>query len=220
MLNKIRTALPWTRKVGDTPPVKYQQDYQSYSQGFWEEWAQTFKESPTQQKIYPQHQWLLAKLEQLRPQSILEIGCGFGRNIGWLSKQLSYQPLFIGVDFSPTFIKQAHTYLSSVPNLELYTASLLNLPPTVTAEVVLVHGVFMHIPPQQLPENFSNLLQRSQKAILHIEEISSQPPLEQAINKYTFSHDYQALYATASGWQIAESFQGPHNLIWLYVTKQ
>jgi len=40
-----------------------------------------------QSKIFEQHYWILKKIKRLNFNNFLEIGCGFGRNIEFFTKQ-------------------------------------------------------------------------------------------------------------------------------------
>ena len=54
-------------------------------------------------------EWLAERLAVYRPASILEVGCGYGKLLGELSRRLDV-PL-VGVDFSPTQLNQARRFL-------------------------------------------------------------------------------------------------------------
>ena len=55
-------------------------------------------------------EWVARRIARYRPESILEVGCGYGKLIRAIRGQVDACPI-VGVDFSPTQLEMARTYL-------------------------------------------------------------------------------------------------------------
>lgn len=91
--------------------------------------------------------WIADRIASYRPTSILEVGCGYGKQLRLLRERLPDVPLF-GVDFSPTQLAQARHYLADCAGVSLAMASGLRLPFADGAfDLVLTSAVILHNPP-------------------------------------------------------------------------
>lgn len=91
--------------------------------------------------------WMATRIAAYRPLSILEIGCGYGKQLRALRGRVDC-PL-VGVDFSPSQIHQAREYLEDVPHVEIALASGARLPfPDRSFDLVLTSAVILHNPPE------------------------------------------------------------------------
>ncbi len=91
-------------------------------------------------------EWLASRVARYRPTSILEIGCGYGKQLGALRRRLDV-PL-TGLDFSPTQLGRARRYLSGLTKIELVLGSGARLPfPDQSFDMVLTSAVILHNPP-------------------------------------------------------------------------
>jgi ubiquinone/menaquinone biosynthesis C-methylase UbiE len=192
-MNNIKTKLYWLLK-GSYNPIN-----------FWEKWGKTFINEPQQQLIYEQHQWILQILLQEKPLSLLEVGCGFGRNIKYITKNYIAPLSITGIDFSNTMLAQAKKYLASIPIkkrrlINLKNADILNLPfPTSSFDVILCHGVLMHIKPQNINQAVKELLRVTKKSLILVEQNDTIKPQSdkpyQKINYFTYAYPYKKLFA-------------------------
>ncbi len=80
---------------------------------FWDNWAKTFMDDPWQASLHRQHEWLLEKIYISSPKSILEPGCGFGRNIKFLLDNGFFPEQIVGTDISAVMIHNAKIYLKN-----------------------------------------------------------------------------------------------------------
>ena len=91
--------------------------------------------------------WIASRIAAYRPMSILEIGCGYGKQLRTLRGYLDCP--MVGLDFSPSQISQARQYLEGVPNVELTLASGAKLPfADRSFDLVLTSAVILHNPPE------------------------------------------------------------------------
>ena len=158
-------------------------------QKFWDTWSRDFIKDPWQAKTHTQHQWLLEKIKRSKPQTILEVGCGFGRNINFLINNNIDPKRITGVDISPKMIHEAEKYLNK-RSLRLITAHAEQLPfKDKSFDVVFTHGVFMHISPQKINRAFQEIVRVTRKYVIIIE----QNYITSDVSNYTFVHDYKKL---------------------------
>lgn len=153
---------------------------------FWDTWADTFMEDSWQVTLHPQHDWLLSKIKKLRPRSILEVGCGFGRNIKFLQDN-NINAKLTGIDISHKMIKLAKKFVKS-SNVTFKIAEATHLPfRDREFELVFTHGVFMHIPPTDIEGAIREIVRVAKKYIILIEQ-------NYGGNEYTFIHSYKKLF--------------------------
>lgn len=150
---------------------------------FWNTWSKTFMDDPWQVDTHPQHEWLLQKIDIKSQKSILEVGCGFGRNMKYLIDQGINPKRITGVDISPEMIKKARKYLRKGSTLK--TGNILELPfKDNSFDLVFTHGVLMHVEPKNIQRAISELVRVSKKKIILIEQ-------NYGGNYYTFIHNYR-----------------------------
>lgn len=154
---------------------------------FWDNWANSFMEDEWQVQTHEQHEWILNKVNELKPKQILEVGCGFGRNIDYLVRNGYPAAQITGVDISSKMILKAKRFLKN-KNITLLVADSMKLPFSSSAfDLILIHGVFMHIEQKNIDKSFQEVMRVSKKYIIQVEQNSSG-------NNYTFIHDYKKLY--------------------------
>ena len=91
--------------------------------------------------------WLAARIALYRPTSILEVGCGYGKQLACLRDTMP-DVRVTGVDFSPTQLAEARRHLADVPGVSLALASGLRLPfADRTFDLVLTSAVILHNEP-------------------------------------------------------------------------
>lgn len=154
---------------------------------FWNKWAKTFMDDPWQVKIHSQHTWMLKKIKEINPKKILEVGCGFGRNIKFLIENGIPAQYITGIDLSEEMIKKAKVYInSSAVSLKVLDVKALPFEENLF-EVVIAHGVFMHIKPQDIEQAIKATKRVCKKYIISIEQNYNG-------NEYTFAHNYKELF--------------------------
>jgi SAM-dependent methyltransferase len=90
--------------------------------------------------------WMAERIAVYQPGSILEVGCGYGKQLRALRARLDV-PL-VGIDFSPTQLGCARRYVASIDNVELVLGSGGSLPfPDNSFDMVLTSAVILHNPP-------------------------------------------------------------------------
>lgn len=157
---------------------------------FWDNWTEEFAKDPWQRKIHPQHKWMLKKIKAAKPESLLEIGCGFGRNIKFLIDNGVSAHKITGIDISKNMIKEAKKYIgNNKVNLLVGDAKNLKFLDQEFA-LTLVHGVFMHIKPRDIKTAIKDALRVTKNVLINVEQ--NYPAREE--KEYTFVHNYKKLY--------------------------
>jgi methionine biosynthesis protein MetW len=169
---------------------------------FWQTRGQTFVEEENQRALYWQHEWMLQHLSALKPRRVLEVGCGFGRNLRFFKERLNGFTEMIGTDFSESMLDRARQYLTSY-SIPLCVADAVSLPfPDESFDLVILHGVFMHIPPALIETALSECKRVTNSYVMQCEQnYSGLKPDWQGIakiNDHTFLYDYPGLFAKES----------------------
>lgn len=159
---------------------------------FWEKLGKTFFDDDYQRGIYEQHRWIAEKIKQLKPKNILEVGCGFGRNIKFLVDSGFPAKKITGVDISSSMLKQAREYLSGI-SIKLIESDASSLPfKDETFDLCLLHGILMHIPPDKIDATVKEIVRVSKEYVLCVEQNYNG-------NKFTFVHQYTKLFLKYGG---------------------
>ena len=105
-----------------------------------------FREQEGQPARDERSRWMADRIASYRPSSILEVGCGYGKQLRALRQRL-HCPI-VGVDFSPSQLGQASLYLEGVQGVTVALASGARLPfPDQSFDLVLTSAVILHNPP-------------------------------------------------------------------------
>ena len=106
-----------------------------------------FREQEGQEQRTQRAQWMARRIGRYQPESILEIGCGYGKQIRALRENLPGVPI-TGVDFSPTQLSMAQAYLKETGSVDFALASGVRLPfPDQSFDLVLTSAVILHNAP-------------------------------------------------------------------------
>lgn len=182
---------------------------------FWENFSLDFMADPWQHRLFPQHYWLVKTIKRLKPKNILEVGCGFGRNLKFLVGKGVAPEKLTGVDFSKNLLGKAGGFLKDKRiALKLADANAL---PFKDEEFVLVftHGLLMHIPPKQVKRALGEIIRVSRQWLILIEETREKPG---KINYFTFAHNYETLIDEFE-LEIMEETHDALNLAWYWLKK-
>lgn len=159
---------------------------------FWEEWGKTFFKDVYQRKIFSQHKWILEQIKELDPDSILEIGCGFGRNIKYLIKEGIPAEKITGTDISSTMLENCRQYIKNC-KVDLFLAEAVKLPfKDKEFSFSFTHGVLMHIPPEKITPTIKEIFRITKGYFLCVEQNYNG-------NEYTFVHNYPRLFGDLGG---------------------
>lgn len=90
--------------------------------------------------------WLAGRIAAYRPESVLEIGCGYGKQLRAI--RAVWDCPLTGVDFSRPQLDHARSYLGGLDRIDLALASGARLPfEDGSFDLVLTSAVILHNPP-------------------------------------------------------------------------
>ncbi len=106
-----------------------------------------FREQEGQPGRAARADWLADRIAAYRPTSVLEIGCGYGKQLRAIRRVLPDVPL-VGIDFSPSQLAMAERYLAGVEGVTLLQGSGDALPfSDGSFDLVLTSAVILHNAP-------------------------------------------------------------------------
>jgi SAM-dependent methyltransferase len=143
--------------------------------------------------------WLAGRIASYQPASILEIGCGYGKQLRAIRERGAVPA--VGLDFSPSQLAQAREYLDGVEGITLVLGSGLDLPfPDRSFDLVLTSAVILHNPPAAAERIRREVLRVARRYAAHNEDT------DVSYNRY--GYDTAAWYR-AAGIPLAESCSIP-----------
>ena len=174
---------------------------------FWNEYGKfyidTFKK---EEEVTLNTQPLIARLHAIQPKSTLEIGCGFGRLIPFITENIPSADRVVGVELSKTMIENSNRYLTEYrkflkEKIEIVQGDAKDLPfEDNSFDLVYSHVCLTHIPPKDIPQVTREISRVAQNWILHIERFNY--PYEHP-NQHRWSHLLAPFYLDL-GWEVHE----------------
>ena len=154
-----------------------------------------FREQEGQPARTERSRWLAERVAAYRPTSVLEIGCGYGKQILAIRRHLDVP--VVGLDFSPSQLGLAKAYLDGLDRVDLVLGSGLTLPfPDRSFDLVLTSAVILHNPPQAAEAIRREVLRVARRFAAHNEDT------DVTYNRY--GYDTAAWYR-AAGIPVAEA---------------
>jgi ubiquinone/menaquinone biosynthesis C-methylase UbiE len=216
---------PFLHRIGLFAPLSHlrsgtgkylRKGYQPHN--FWNAWGKTFPKMEFQRKTYFSQVWLLEKINSHSYTSLLELGCGFGRNLEYLFKNNLPSHNVWGMDISEPMLRNGRASLPA--RCRLICGDIQCLPfPNKKFDLIFTHGILMHVPPAMLNSALSEIARVASGTIILVEETfwkGENKSKSVEINRYTFHHDYLQLLP-AAGFEILETSEsgGPVNMLLL-----
>jgi SAM-dependent methyltransferase len=128
-----------------------------------------FREQEGQPARAERARWLAERVAAYRPASILEVGCGYGKQLREI-RRLWDVPL-AGVDFSASQLNKARDYLGGLDRIDLVLASGGALPfADRSFDLVLTSAVILHNPPPAAERIRREVIRVSRRLIAHNED--------------------------------------------------
>ncbi len=116
--------------------------------------------------------WIAERVASYRPTSILEVGCGYGKQLRAI-RALWDVPM-TGVDFSPSQLAQGRQYLAGLDRIELILAPGDSLPfADHSFDLVLTSAVILHNPSDVAERIRREVCRVSKKFAAHNEDIDT-----------------------------------------------
>jgi len=131
-----------------------------------------------------QERALRQELAKLKYESVLEVGCGFGRITRILLDNPNVKRV-VATDLSP---KQIANVNITDPRLELKVQSVLDLDYYKEFDMVIASEVLMHIPPDKIDQALHNMKKAAKSYVLNVDWYA--PKEAKAAGGWCWQHDY------------------------------
>lgn len=114
--------------------------------------------------------WLAERVAMLQPTSVLEVGCGYGKQLAAIRAHLPGVPL-TGVDFSQSQLEKAREYLAGKGEITLLAGSGEDLPfPDRSFDLVFTSAVILHNPPEVAEKIRREIVRVARYWVVHNED--------------------------------------------------
>jgi trans-aconitate methyltransferase len=147
-------------------------------------------------RLQLQESMLLEYLRTFSFESVLEVGCGFGRITKLVILNFPDIRDYLAIDLSPDQIRNAQEYIkpalvNSSINLEFRVAEIQCMQVDRRYDLVLASSVLMHILPKDIVQVMTMLVRLAKKHVINIdwfeESIAQRRP-------WNFVHPYERIY--------------------------
>ena len=174
-------------------------------ESFWDEYGKVYI-STFNGKFDLNTQHLIARIDKTEPESVLEVGCGFGRNLPFVAENVPSIKRLVGVEFSKTMLERSEYYFNAFEKkysqIELVNANAKELPfKDDEFDTVYSHVCLTHIPPMDISKVTSEISRVAKKWIIHIERFNF---LYEHPNNHRWSHCLPPFYLD-KGWDLWEN---------------
>ena len=151
---------------------------------------------------------LLGRLERLPSKRVLEVGCGFGRVMSYIMRNLPKVEEVVGIEHSSTMIKKSKAWFDDLKftkeeksKIKIINARAQELPfPDKSFDIIYTHVCLTHIPPEDIEQVTKEISRVTRNWIIHIERFAY---LYEHPQQHRWSHLLPSFY-TKLGWKIHE----------------
>ncbi|MBI1322864.1 methyltransferase domain-containing protein [bacterium] len=203
------TAYVWhksmRRLLGNDSPLKRKLLY-SHPRDYWtlRGGAEYMAEQEGQPSRTARSQWLSERVAACSPESILEVGCGYGKQLEAIRSAVGDHIPLTGIDFSPTQLRLAAERLADVDHLTLVLGDGQRLPfPDGAFDLVLTSAVILHNEPEIADRMRAEIVRVSRRWCVHNEDT------DETYNRY--GYDTAAWYRHR-GLEVIESGPIPESV--------
>ena len=129
-------------------------------------------------------------------QSVLELGCGFGRITKLLLTNYPGIKEYLAVDLSPHQFENAKKYVGFTDNkITFFLSDIQSLNTNKKYDLVIISEVLLHILPSDIDSVIKKVISLSNKHIINIDWYEDNlPPDYKKRATYNFIHQYEAIY--------------------------
>lgn len=181
--------------------MKISRILKSYVKGYhpndyWKERGKLYQKEFVSNKFYQrQENKLLDYLKTIKFETVLEVGCGFGRITQLILSNFPVKK-YLAIDLSEDQIKNAKKICSNFKNIEFKNITIQDLKPNDKFDLVLGVEVLLHVLPKEINSVLKKLIYLSNKDIINIDFNSTHTP--KIILPHNFTHNYKKIYSEFS----------------------
>lgn len=173
---------------------------------FWEDFGQYYLNTFCKETFLLNLKFLTSRLNQIKPESVLEVGAGFGRCLGTIiANKLAKR--VIGIELSGSMITSSKDFFAIVKDVlpeerpTIIQADAQHIPfADKSFDCVFTHVCLTHIPPEKVGKVREEISRVAKKAIIHIERFTF--PYEHGYT-HIWSHQHIPHYEQL-GWNVHE----------------
>lgn len=154
----------------------------------------------TKRNIEAQELLLPAVIQSLNPQSVFEVGCGWGRMTRLISDIQSIKQ-YDAIDLSAERLQNAK--LNAKMDVHFYEGDFMEYDPApYVYDVVFACEVLMHIPPATIKDFMAKMGSMSKGYVVNLDYWEASPiPLE----PHNFNHPYMDIYGTLGAKRVTQT---------------
>jgi SAM-dependent methyltransferase len=202
----------------DKQKIRYLVEYKPET--FWKDYGKIYRQlfafpdkDGTPKKGYNNMhldmQSILGRLDAIRPESLLEVGCGFGRCLAPIHTAFKDMKRIVGLELSETMIKSSKDFLDNYYRtkkikdkpIEIICGEARELPfKDNEFDLILTHACLTHIPPEFLPQVTREISRVAKNWIIHLERFAY---MYEHPNPHRWSHCLPPFYLD-KGWCVFE----------------
>ncbi|MEW6604785.1 MAG: class I SAM-dependent methyltransferase [Thermoproteota archaeon] len=157
-------------------------------------YKEQFKHDPEKQL---QEGALLDYLKTITPpfQTIIEVGCGFGRISKIILSNFPGIQEYLAVDMSPDQLENAKRYVKS-DIIRFRESDIQSLQLDKKYDLVIAVSVLLHVLPSEIDQVVSKLVSFSKMHVVNVDYYENNKPKQ--IAPHNFMHQYEAIYKSLS----------------------
>ena len=160
---------------------------------YWVERGRVYKKEFVSNEFYErQESKLLTFLQTINFESVLEIGCGFGRITQLILSNFPVKK-YIAIDLSEDQIENAKKLCSNFKNIEFKNITIQDLKTNDKFDLVLGVEVLLHVLPEEINSVVKKLVSLSNHHIINMDFNSKHRP--KIVLPHNFTHDYKKIYS-------------------------
>lgn len=180
---------------------------------FWDEYGKFYIETFENGKIDdPQNMKspvlnvpaLLARVRDIKPKTVLEVGCGFGRILPYILSHVPSVEKIVGIEISQSMLDAAKGYFRDyafMDKITLIKGKAQALPfKDKEFDLTYTHVCLTHIPAEDIPQVCKEISRVTKNWIIHIERFYY---LWEHPNQHRWSHNLVPYYLDL-GWKLWE----------------
>jgi trans-aconitate methyltransferase len=151
-------------------------------------YKEQFKHDPDKQL---QEEALLGYLKTVAPfQTVLEVGCGFGRISNIILSNFPGIQEYLAVDMSPDQLENAKRYVKS-DIISFKESDIQSLQTEKKYDLVIAVSVLLHVLPSEINQVVSRLISFSKMHVINVDYYENKP---KQIAPHNFMHEYETIY--------------------------
>lgn len=194
IINKTRLKITWLLKSGLLKIWGYRPEL------FWNIWSMNFDKEEPQVIMHSFNVKTLELIKDSNPKSILEVGCGFGRNLKYFIDNGFNPNNIAGVDISRLMLLKARKYICNNKDVKLIYGDVTKKLPfdDNSYDLVFVAAVLMHVPGELVKKSISEAYRVAKRKVIFMEQCDENIPAniktksaEGKPGLYTFLHNYK-----------------------------